>query len=183
MAKGSPICMFDRSRRDAQSNRFRGLQGFYARPQKKGDVLDLLVWEVGIPGKEGVGHGSARHEIGRPAEGALNKTPWENGIYKVIMTFPEEYPAKPPKCRLFSYISMCLITAENTWSRQANLIHLFSTPTFTRLARSVCPFSTRKRRGNLLSRSSKSASAYKIFLIPLITKTLLKQKLLHCLGN
>lgn len=53
--------------------------GFYARPQKKGDALDLLTWEVGIPGKEG--------------------TPWEGGIYKVIMTFPEEYPAKPPKCK------------------------------------------------------------------------------------
>lgn len=33
----------------------RLLQGFYARPQKKEDgTLNIMVWEVGIPGKEGV---------------------------------------------------------------------------------------------------------------------------------
>ena len=30
------------------------LQGFWARPQKTGDALNLLQWDVGIPGKEGV---------------------------------------------------------------------------------------------------------------------------------
>jgi ubiquitin-conjugating enzyme E2 I len=29
-------------------------QGFWARPQKIGDTLNLLTWEAGIPGKEGV---------------------------------------------------------------------------------------------------------------------------------
>jgi hypothetical protein len=29
-------------------------QGFYARPRKEGDSLNLLIWDVGIPGKEGV---------------------------------------------------------------------------------------------------------------------------------
>ena len=29
-------------------------QGFYARPRKEGDSLNLLVWDVGIPGKEKV---------------------------------------------------------------------------------------------------------------------------------
>lgn len=31
-----------------------GVQGFWARPQKNGDALNLLQWDVGIPGKEGV---------------------------------------------------------------------------------------------------------------------------------
>jgi len=26
------------------------------------------------------------------------KTPWEGGVYKLKMYFPEEYPSKPPKC-------------------------------------------------------------------------------------
>ncbi|WFD20675.1 SUMO conjugating enzyme Hus5 [Malassezia caprae] len=52
--------------------------GFYARPEKEADgSLNLLVWEVGIPGKA--------------------NTPWEGGVYKLKMYFPEEYPSKPPK--------------------------------------------------------------------------------------
>ncbi|KAF9976821.1 E2 SUMO-conjugating protein ubc9 [Actinomortierella ambigua] len=44
--------------------------GFYARPEKKPDsTLDLMTWHVGIPGKPG--------------------TPWENGLYKLMLTFPE----------------------------------------------------------------------------------------------
>ncbi|EDP45052.1 hypothetical protein MGL_0041 [Malassezia globosa CBS 7966] len=54
--------------------------GFYARPEKEADgSLNLLVWEVGIPGK--------------------SNTPWEGGVYKLKMYFPEEYPSKPPKCK------------------------------------------------------------------------------------
>ncbi|SJX64609.1 probable ubiquitin--protein ligase hus5 [Sporisorium reilianum f. sp. reilianum] len=54
--------------------------GFYARPAKAPDgSLDLMNWEVGIPGKA--------------------NTPWEGGIYKLKMIFPEEYPSKPPKCK------------------------------------------------------------------------------------
>jgi len=54
--------------------------GFYARPAKKEDsTLDLMNWQCGIPGKPG--------------------TPWEAGVYKLIMVFPEDYPSKPPKCK------------------------------------------------------------------------------------
>ncbi|GMK56012.1 hypothetical protein CspeluHIS016_0210680 [Cutaneotrichosporon spelunceum] len=54
--------------------------GFYARPQKKEDgTLNMMVWDVGIPGKEG--------------------TDWAGGIYVVTMTFPDDYPTKPPKCK------------------------------------------------------------------------------------
>ncbi|CAG8494475.1 9890_t:CDS:2 [Ambispora gerdemannii] len=53
--------------------------GFYARPTKTPNGLDLMNWEVGIPGKLG--------------------TPWEGGTYKIIMSFPEDYPSKPPKCK------------------------------------------------------------------------------------
>ncbi|CAK9781863.1 unnamed protein product [Cutaneotrichosporon oleaginosum] len=54
--------------------------GFYARPQKKEDgTLNMMVWDVGIPGKEG--------------------TDWAGGLYVVTMTFPDDYPTKPPKCK------------------------------------------------------------------------------------
>eukprot|EP01001_Neometanema_parovale_P010164 NODE_6397_length_850_cov_158.075653_g6161_i0.p1 GENE.NODE_6397_length_850_cov_158.075653_g6161_i0~~NODE_6397_length_850_cov_158.075653_g6161_i0.p1 ORF type:complete len:162 (-),score=31.71 NODE_6397_length_850_cov_158.075653_g6161_i0:309-794(-) len=54
--------------------------GFIARPKEKDDSsLDLMHWEVGIPGKPG--------------------TPWENGLYRLTMDFSDDYPSKPPKCR------------------------------------------------------------------------------------
>ncbi|OTA99886.1 hypothetical protein M426DRAFT_76123 [Hypoxylon sp. CI-4A] len=54
--------------------------GFWARPVKNSSgVLDLKIWECGIPGKE--------------------KTIWEGGLFKLTMTFPDEYPTKPPKCK------------------------------------------------------------------------------------
>jgi len=54
--------------------------GFYARPTKNSDgTRDLMHWIAGIPGKEG--------------------TPWEGGIYKLILSFPENYPSKPPHCK------------------------------------------------------------------------------------
>ncbi|CAG8459721.1 11229_t:CDS:2 [Funneliformis caledonium] len=49
--------------------------GFYARPVKTENGLDLLTWQVGIPGKKG--------------------TAWENGVYKMTITFPEEEGWKP----------------------------------------------------------------------------------------
>jgi ubiquitin-protein ligase len=53
--------------------------GFFARPVKGSNgVLDLKSWEVGIPGKD--------------------KTIWEGGLFKLTLTFPDEYPTKPPKC-------------------------------------------------------------------------------------
>jgi len=54
--------------------------GFYAKPLKKADnSMDLLNWELGIPGKEG--------------------TDWEGGLYKVMLRFPPNYPTEPPKCK------------------------------------------------------------------------------------
>ncbi|RKO96312.1 hypothetical protein CXG81DRAFT_13405 [Caulochytrium protostelioides] len=54
--------------------------GFFAKPHKKPDgSLDLMTWLAGIPGKA--------------------NTPWEGGIYHLTMTFPEDYPQKPPKCK------------------------------------------------------------------------------------
>jgi ubiquitin-conjugating enzyme E2 I len=71
--------------------------GFYAKPQRNAQgVLDLKIWECGIPGKE--------------------KTLWEGGLFKLSVIFPDgesqsassrdidkltaiaEYPTKPPKC-------------------------------------------------------------------------------------
>ncbi|KAJ7867531.1 ubiquitin-conjugating enzyme/RWD-like protein [Mycena olivaceomarginata] len=53
--------------------------GFYAKPVKAADgSMNLMEWEAGIPGK-------------------LN-TPWEGGLFTLVMTFPEDYPSKPPKC-------------------------------------------------------------------------------------
>ncbi|RCI12688.1 hypothetical protein L249_1009, partial [Ophiocordyceps polyrhachis-furcata BCC 54312] len=54
--------------------------GFFAKPTKtKEGVLDLKNWECGIPGKE--------------------KTIWEGGLFKLMISFPDEYPTKPPKCK------------------------------------------------------------------------------------
>ena len=53
--------------------------GFYARPTSKEDgSSNIMVWEAGIPGKEG--------------------TDWAGGVYKVNMEFSDEYPSRPPKC-------------------------------------------------------------------------------------
>lgn len=54
--------------------------GFFAKPVRgTNGVLDLKNWEVGIPGKE--------------------KTIWEGGLFKLTLSFPDEYPTKPPKCK------------------------------------------------------------------------------------
>jgi ubiquitin-protein ligase len=55
--------------------------GFWARPVRNAQgVLELKQWECGIPGKD--------------------KTIWAGGLFKMTMTFPDEYPTKPPKCKL-----------------------------------------------------------------------------------
>ncbi|EMG48131.1 UBC9 SUMO-conjugating enzyme UBC9 [Candida maltosa Xu316] len=51
--------------------------GFFAKPVKTNGTLDLKSWTAGIPGKEG--------------------TIWEGGLYPVTITFPDDYPQKPPK--------------------------------------------------------------------------------------
>jgi ubiquitin-conjugating enzyme E2 I len=38
-----------------------------------------MTWNVGIPGKAG--------------------TSWEGGLFKLVVSFSPEYPAKPPKCK------------------------------------------------------------------------------------
>lgn len=43
-------------------------------------MMDLKKWDCGVPGKE--------------------KTLWEGGLFKLEVTFPDEYPTKPPKCML-----------------------------------------------------------------------------------
>ncbi|SCV67612.1 BQ2448_5223 [Microbotryum intermedium] len=82
--------------------------GFWARPQKKGNELDLMTWDVGIPGKEGVSPHSnlfsksllATTEPGRTDPLALVlQTIWADGVFKLQMIFPEDYPSKPPKCK------------------------------------------------------------------------------------
>merc|ERR1711998_339032 len=55
---------------------------FWARPKARPDgSTDLMVWDAGIPGKEG--------------------TIWEGGVYTVKLAFPEDYPAAPPKVSFF----------------------------------------------------------------------------------
>ena len=55
--------------------------GFFAKPDKspQDNSLNLLIWSAGIPGKAG--------------------TPWEGGLYKLKILFPDDYPQKPPKCQ------------------------------------------------------------------------------------
>ncbi|XP_053668726.1 SUMO-conjugating enzyme UBC9-B-like [Anopheles marshallii] len=53
--------------------------GFVARPVKNLDgSLNLMAWECAIPGKKG--------------------TAWEGGLYKLMMTFKDDYPFSPPNC-------------------------------------------------------------------------------------
>lgn len=54
--------------------------GFYAKPVKdKEGGLDLTQWVAGIPGK--------------------TDTIWAGATYPITITFPEEYPSKPPKIK------------------------------------------------------------------------------------
>jgi len=54
--------------------------GFIATPSRGPDgTLNLFNWDCAIPGKQG--------------------TIWEGGLYTLRMTFRDDYPATPPKCR------------------------------------------------------------------------------------
>ncbi|KAF2665312.1 ubiquitin-conjugating enzyme [Microthyrium microscopicum] len=54
--------------------------GFVAKPARlPTGAMDLKKWECAVPGKE--------------------KTIWADGLFKLEVTFPDEYPTKPPKCR------------------------------------------------------------------------------------
>jgi hypothetical protein len=59
--------------------------GFYARPTATGDgSSNMFLWEAGIPGKDG--------------------SDWAGGVFKVRMEFSEEYPSRPPKCKLHTVL-------------------------------------------------------------------------------
>ena len=85
---------------------------------------------VAIPGKEG--------------------TDWENGMFKLELHFPEEYPSKPPKCKfvpplyhpnvmLFLFQYVCEGNASRSFLQ----------------APYVSVFSMRKKAGDLPSPSNK----------------------------
>ncbi len=57
--------------------------------KKQNGTKDLYKWECGIPGPKNV-------------KKFLKQSPWEGGLYKLIMEFPEDYPAAPPKCKFAS---------------------------------------------------------------------------------
>ena len=60
---------------------FNLIYRFTAKPvtSADGETQDLFKWECKIPGKAG--------------------SPWEGGVYKLMMEFSEDYPNKPPKCK------------------------------------------------------------------------------------
>ena len=53
-------------------------------------MMDLKKWDCGVPGKE--------------------KTIWEGGLFKLEVTFPDEYPTKPPKCTSHDTLFPMLLT-------------------------------------------------------------------------
>jgi hypothetical protein len=73
-------------------------QGFYAKPQKNADgTLNMMLWEVGIPGKQGVS--SVEAVVERLAHSQTN---WEHGVYKVNMNFPDGKHSYRPSCWLLT---------------------------------------------------------------------------------
>jgi len=46
----------------------------------------MMIWELGIPGKQGV---SSPCSIKNILAGLTGQTNWEGGVYKVLATFPE----------------------------------------------------------------------------------------------
>ena len=55
-----------------------------------GETQDLFRWECKIPGKQGVNVSAILITF---------QSPWEGGMYKLLMEFSEDYPNKPPKCK------------------------------------------------------------------------------------
>lgn len=90
-------------------------------------MMELKKWDCGVPGKE--------------------KTIWEGGLFKLEVTFPDEYPTKPPKCTsttarqpVYRSTVTWLATSAHADITQANSSLHFSTPTYTLLAPSAFPF-------------------------------------------
>ncbi|KAK8055864.1 SUMO-conjugating enzyme ubc9 [Apiospora rasikravindrae] len=73
--------------------------GFWARPVKNKDgVMDLKVWECGIPGKD--------------------KTLWEGGLFKMTMTFPEGKFTPPlfhPNVYPSGTVCLSILNEEEGW--------------------------------------------------------------------
>ncbi len=53
--------------------------GFIAKPMTEDDCPNLKKWVCFIPGVKG--------------------SDWEEGLYKLMMDFPDDYPSSPPKCQ------------------------------------------------------------------------------------
>ncbi|KAJ6597108.1 ubiquitin-conjugating enzyme/RWD-like protein [Mycena vulgaris] len=73
--------------------------GFYAKPAKAADgSMNLMEWEVGIPGKSG--------------------TPWEGGLFKLIMNFPEGKFSPPlfhPNVYPSGTVCLSILDEEKSW--------------------------------------------------------------------
>lgn len=53
---------------------------FFARPMKNADgSTNIMKWSAGIPGKKG--------------------TDWEGGVYRLVLTFPDDFPSSPPNVK------------------------------------------------------------------------------------
>ncbi|CAJ0641120.1 14967_t:CDS:2 [Entrophospora sp. SA101] len=78
--------------------------GFYATPIKKENGLDMLTWKVGIPGKKG--------------------TLWENGVYKMVMIFPDgkfEPPLFHPNIYTSGVVCLSIINPYGGWKPGINI--------------------------------------------------------------
>jgi ubiquitin-protein ligase len=61
------------------------------RPRKKDDgTLDLFNIDCGIPGKAGV-------LLNARLQATNLQTPWEGGVYRLMLKFDDAYPSNPPK--------------------------------------------------------------------------------------
>ncbi|KAJ6630594.1 ubiquitin-conjugating enzyme 9, partial [Mycena sp. CBHHK59/15] len=73
--------------------------GFYAKPAKAADgSMNLMEWEVGIPGKA--------------------NTPWEGGLFKLIMNFPEGKFSPPlfhPNVYPSGTVCLSILDEEKSW--------------------------------------------------------------------
>lgn len=85
------------------------------RRKKPDGSMDLFTWTAGVPGEAG--------------------TPWEGGVYKLNLYFPEDFPAKPPKCQfdppLFhpnvypsGTICLSILNAEKGWEPSHSVLQV-----------------------------------------------------------
>lgn len=65
-------------RRDHRIHLVNIAYGFWAKPVKTGNNVNLRKWRCGIPGKKG--------------------TDWEGGTFVLILEFGNTYPSTGPKC-------------------------------------------------------------------------------------